>query len=322
MNSYWKDHPDIDTELQKVNAFMMDMVSEALPIIKKPIEEVISAGGKMLRPALVILAAGFGKYKTERIVPVAASVEFLHTATLIHDDIIDEAKLRRGIESVQSKYSKDVAVLIGDYIFARTFDILSGDYPAQMLKTMSRSIIKICEGEISQYSYRYSDKMDVDKYIEIISGKTAALFSMSLFAGAYEAKVKTKIQESLVKIGYCIGMMFQIADDCLDYSSDDDSLGKSAVNDIKQGYITLPLFYALNKANTEQLHDLVFKSDLDFSDIKKIKHLVIKNGGVALASEKAKEYQDNALNFLDEVKRCESRDILEYIIRSLFDRTY
>lgn len=322
MSNYWADYPGLASELKYVKKYMLSAISDALPIVKEPVAEVILSGGKMLRPALVILGAKFGKYKSKRIIPIATSVELLHTATLIHDDIIDESKMRRGIESIQSKYSKDVAVLIGDYIFAKTFDILSGDYPPDMLKKLSYSIMRICEGELSQHTYRYSDEINLDKYIEIIAGKTAALFSMSLFVGAYEAKVKKSIQQSLVKVGYCIGMMFQIIDDCLDYHGDSTTIGKHTANDIKQGYITLPMFYALQNDNSGELHGLVFKSDLSDQQIIKIKQLVIKHDGVGMARNKAKEYSEDAFKELFKIKKCESRDILEYIIQSLIQRTY
>ena len=216
MSTYWSKFQSIEEELIEVKNFMLLSIEDAIPLIKDPIVELINAGGKRIRPALVILGSKFGKYDRERIIPIAACVEFLHTATLIHDDIIDESKLRRGIQSVQSKYSKDVAVLVGDYIFAKVFELLAGEYPPEMLKNLSKSIMQICNGELTQYSYRYSNKIDIDTYIEIIAGKTAALFSMSLFSGAYEAGVKDAKIRHLSKIGYCIGMMFQIIDDCLE----------------------------------------------------------------------------------------------------------
>ena len=319
MSNYWIDTPDLQSELDLVRQFMLDSVSDAMPLVKAPLEEVIASGGKMLRPAMVILGAKLGKYKSERIIPIAASVELLHTATLIHDDIIDEAKLRRGIESVHSKYSKEVAVLVGDYVFAKTFDLLAGDYPAEMLKNLSRSIMKICEGELSQISHRYSEALDLDRYLEIIAGKTAALFSMSLFAGAYEAKVNNVTQRSLVQAGYCIGMAFQIIDDCLDYQSKTDMIGKNVANDIKQGDITLPVLFALRQEPTGTLHDLLFKSSMTAQDIARIRELVIQNGGVSLAQEKAREYGRDAMIALSKLKKSESRKTLERIVSSILE---
>lgn len=322
MSSYWIDYPDLKSELEAVRQFMLDSISDAMPLVKEPLMEAIGSGGKMLRPAFVILGAKLGRYKSKRVIPIAACVELLHTGTLIHDDIIDEAKLRRGIESVQSKYSKDVAVLVGDYVFAKTFDILSGDYPAEMLKKLSYSIMRICEGELSQYSYRYSDELDLDKYIEIIAGKTAALFSMSLFAGAYEAKVRNQTKQALIQVGYCIGMMFQIIDDCLDYHGKTAVVGKNTANDIKQGYITLPMFFALKNDESGLLKDLVFNSSLSESDISKIRELVIEYDGVTMAEEKAREYSRDALKALKKIKKSESREILESLIESLIKRMY
>lgn len=319
MSNYWIDTPDLQAELDLVRQFMLDSVSDAMPLVKEPLEEVIASGGKMLRPAMVILGAKLGKYKSERIIPIAASVELLHTATLIHDDIIDEAKLRRGIESVHSKYSKEVAVLVGDYVFAKTFELLAGDYPAEMLKNLSRSIMKICEGELSQISHRYSEALDLERYLEIIAGKTAALFSMSLFAGAYEAKVNNVTQRSLVQAGYCIGMAFQIIDDCLDYQSKTDMIGKNVANDIKQGDITLPVLFALRQEPTGTLRDLLFQSSMTAQDIAQIRELVIQNGGVSLAQERAREYGRDAMIALSKLKKSESRKTLERIVSSILE---
>ena len=311
------EYPFLQSELELVKQFMIDSVSDAIPLVKEPLLEVIQSGGKMLRPAMVILGAKLGRYKSERIIPIAACVELLHTATLIHDDIIDESKLRRGIETTQSKYSKEVAVLVGDYVFAKTFEILAGDYPAEMLKHLSNSIMKICEGELSQYAHRYSDSLDFDRYVEIIAGKTAALFSMSLFAGAYEAKVNNQTQRLLVQAGYCIGMMFQIIDDCLDFLGTAETIGKNVANDIKQGDMTLPLLFALKNDETGTLHDLVFQSSLTQEDIARVGTLVKENRGVAMAEEKAQEYGQDALNALEKLKKSESRKTLEKIVASI-----
>jgi len=320
MSKYWEKFPSIEEELDLVKEYMLQSIEDAIPIIKEPVEELIKLGGKRLRPAMVILGAKFGKYDRDRIIPIAACVEFLHTATLIHDDIIDEAKLRRGIESVQSRHSKDVAVLMGDYLFAKVFELLAGDYPAEMLKNLSKSILQICNGELTQYSYRYSNDISLDKYMEIIAGKTAALFSMSLFAGGYEGGVNNATMRSLTKIGYCAGMMFQIIDDCLDYNQDTDTLGKSAVNDIKQGYITLPMYFALQNDADKKLKVLLYESDLTEENIHKIRQLVIDLGGVKMAQEKAEEYKDDAKKALKKLKRSKERDALESIVDSLMLR--
>ncbi len=321
MSNDWIDYPDMQSELEAVRQFMLDAISDAMPLVKEPLSEVIQSGGKMLRPAMVILGAKLGKYKSSRVIPIAACVELLHTATLIHDDIIDETKLRRGIETVHSKYSKEVAVLVGDYVFAKTFDILAGDYPAEMLKKLSYSIMKICEGELSQYANRYSDALDLDQYVAIIAGKTAALFSMSLFAGAYEAKLNNQTQRALIQAGYCIGMTFQIIDDCLDYLSKTATIGKNVANDIKQGDMTLPLLFALQKDSSGVLKKLVFESSMTQENVVQIQELVIKYGGVAMAEEKAREYGADALKAISKLKKSQSRAILESMVASILQST-
>ncbi len=319
MSNYWIEYPFLQSELELVKQFMIDSISDAIPLVKEPLLEVIHSGGKMLRPAMVILGAKLGRYKSERIIPIAACVELLHTATLIHDDIIDESKLRRGIETTQSKYSKEVAVLVGDYVFAKTFDLLAGDYPAEMLRHLSQSIMKICEGKLSPYAHRYNDSLDLDQYIEIVAGKTAALFSMSLFAGAYEAKVNNQTQRSLIQAGYCIGMMFQIIDDCLDYLGTAETIGKNVANDMKQGDMTLPMLFALKNDSSGTLHKLVFQSSLSQENIARVGALVKENQGVAMAQEKAREYGQDALKAIEKLKKSESRKVLEKIVASILE---
>ena len=322
MSNYWIDYPNLQSELDRVRAFMLDAVSDAIPLVKEPLTQIIQSGGKMLRPALVILGAKLGKYKSERVIPIAACVELLHTATLIHDDIIDESKLRRGIETVHCRYSKEVAVLVGDYVFAKTFDILAGDYPAEMLKNLSHSIMSICEGELSQFSYRYSDALDLDHYLEIIAGKTAALFSMSLFAGAYEAGVSNQTQRSLVQAGYCIGMMFQIIDDCLDFVGNPADIGKNIENDIKKGDITLPMLFALKNDTSGALSELIFRSSLSAEQISGIRELVIAQRGVSMAEEKAEEYSRDAMKALKKIKKSDSRTVLEDMIQKISEKKF
>jgi heptaprenyl diphosphate synthase len=179
--------------------------------------------------------------------------------------------------------------------------------------------MKICEGELAQYSHRYSDALELEQYIEIIAGKTAALFSMSLFAGAYEANVNNQTQRALIQAGYCIGMAFQIVDDCLDFLSAPETIGKNVANDIKQGDITLPLLFALKNESSGTLRDLVFQSALTEENVAKIMSLVIEHQGVALAEEKAKEYGQDALRALEKIKKSKSRSVLENIVASILE---
>jgi heptaprenyl diphosphate synthase len=322
MSSYWGKYPEIENEIFKIKEFMISSINGAPNIIKEPIEKMIDAGGKMLRPALVVLGAKFGDYKSEKIIPVAGCIEMLHIATLIHDDIIDDASKRRGIKSTKEEYSKEVAVLIGDYLFAKTFDILADDYPTEVLKNLSTGIMNICTGELIQHSYRFKQDLEVDEYLRLISGKTASLFSMSLFAGAYQAKASVKIREALAESGFNMGVAFQIVDDCLDYNGNSELFGKSVLADLKDGYYTLPLLYALKLDKTGELKDITSKDDISIDDFKKIKKIVNDVGGVKMSKEKAGEYTTKAIRVLDLLENCIYKEILINIIDGLIFRNH
>jgi len=322
MSEYWGKHPEIQTELKKVKDYMRSAVEKAPDMIKEPIEKIIDAGGKMLRPALVILGAKFGDYKAEKIVPVAACVEMLHIATLIHDDIIDGADMRRGIKSTQAEYTKEVAVLIGDYLFAKTFDILADDYPIEVLKNLSTGIMNICTGELVQHGYRYNLDLETDEYLRAISGKTASLFSMSLFAGAYQAKAKAMDREALSEAGYNMGIAFQIIDDCLDYNGNSEIFGKSVMIDLKEGYYTLPLLYALKSEKSVEIKRIIGSDDISEEMFSKIKKYVNETGGVEKSKIAAKEYTDKAVRALEPLGDSAYKDILEHMIEDLIGRNH
>ena len=168
--------------------------------IENSIIELIESGGKLLRPAFVLIGSKFGTNDTEKSIPTAAVIEMLHMATLVHDDVIDDSKLRRGRETIQSKYGKDYAVYIGDYLFCVCFKILATSASLQAIKVDSRAMSKICMGEVNQLNSRFSMKLSVKDYLNRISGKTAELFSISLYLGAAECNADDKVSKELGKI--------------------------------------------------------------------------------------------------------------------------
>lgn len=322
MKKFWNSYPDIKDDLEEVRKIILDNTKDAEKFIQEPIHEIINASGKMLRPAMVLLAAKFGDYHKKQILPLAATIEMLHAATLIHDDIIDESKLRRGVESTQSKYGKDSAVFIGDYLFTKCFTLLSHEYSSDSMQLLAKGIMRICRGELKQYAYRYKNNLNTINYLKIISGKTAALFAMSFYIGAEEAKVPEKHKKYLSQIGFRAGIAFQIIDDCLDYSSNDFSLKKNAMNDLKQGYLTLPIIYALQNDSTGNLESLLNNNAFSENNIKTIYNLVLKNNGVTLSRELAKKYIDKAYSTLYKLPDIDARYVIEELLNKLLKREY
>ncbi|MGL5150622.1 MAG: polyprenyl synthetase family protein, partial [Clostridium sp.] len=187
MDKMWDKYENIKQELEGIQNIMLSNTKCKDKVIQNSIHELINSGGKMIRPAFVVIGASFGEeYNPERSRSLGAVVEMLHMATLVHDDVIDDAKLRRGQETIQSKYGKDYAVYIGDFLFCVCFKVLASNASLQSIKVDSKSMSRICLGEIEQLNSRFCKKLSIKNYLSRISGKTAELFSLSLYIGAAE----------------------------------------------------------------------------------------------------------------------------------------
>lgn len=323
MNKFWRDYPALLEELNEVKDIIKQNIKSRENILEESILPMLENGGKMLRPAFLILASKFGECDSEKIHNLAAVIEMLHMATLIHDDIIDDAKMRRGCATVQYKYGKDYAVYAGDFLFCQCINMLAKyDYDMEDLKNISKAITKICMGEITQYNLRYGKNLSLRNYIRIISGKTAALFAISFYSGANEAKCEEWISKSLGKIGYYAGMAFQIIDDILDFSGDTVKLGKTALRDLQKGYYTLPLIYALEKDKEQKLKGLLNKENLSDSEIKEILILVNEYDGINKARLAADRYTEKAIEKIEKLPDCEAKEIIRSSILKLLNRDY
>lgn len=321
MNRFWDSNTFIQGELDKVVAIMKNNAKNREKIIETALLELIESGGKLLRPGFLIIAGSFGNYNSDKLTNLAAVVEMLHMATLVHDDIIDDAKTRRGNETIQSMYGKDLAVFIGDILFCRCFMTLSTNTTMENMKLLSEAIFNICTGEIEQYTSHFSQEASIKKYLRRIASKTAALFSMSLFVGAAESGCSKEMVSTLSKIGYDIGMAFQIIDDILDYTSSNSVIGKPAGNDLKQGIFTLPLIYSLRK-DRAKFSKLLDKSNFGFEDVENIINLVKDCGGLDDSRALAKRYTERAFNRISSLPDCEGKLLLNEVAEKLLSRTY
>ncbi|WIV13388.1 polyprenyl synthetase family protein [Proteiniborus sp. MB09-C3] len=323
MNKFWNDYPALIEELNGVKSIIKRNIKSRETILEESILPMIESGGKMLRPAFLILASKFGEYDSKKISNLAAVIEMLHMATLIHDDIIDDARLRRGCDTIQYKYGKDYAVYIGDFLFCQCFNMLAKyDYDMKDLRNISKVLTKICMGEITQYNLRYGKNASLRNYIRIISGKTAALFAISFYTGANEAKCDESISNSLGKVGYNAGMAFQIIDDILDYSGNTERLGKSALRDLQKGYYTLPLIYALENDKDGRLKRLLDSESLSSVEIDEIMLLVDKYDGINRAKKVADKYTEKAIERIEKLPNCESKEIIRGSVLKLLNRDY
>lgn len=321
MDKFWNEYPVVKNDLEEVIKIIKKNIKCKEKLVENAILELINSGGKLLRPAFLTIAARFGVFKKEEIYPLAAVLEMLHMATLVHDDIVDDSKLRRGTETIQAKYGKDYAVYIGDFLFCRCFKILSEHSTLKNIKTDSNVMSRICMGEIEQFSSKYNKKVSVRKYLKRISAKTAELFALSFYSGATGSRCDDKLCRKLSDIGHNIGMAFQIIDDILDYTGDETIVGKSIGNDIKQGIYTLPLIYALEKKNPD-LSSILDKDSLDESDLKRIADIVKELKGIEKSRALAEKYTNRAFNLINTLPDSENKNILLKITENLLIRFY
>ncbi len=221
--------------------------------------QLLKAGGKRIRPVFVLLSAQFGKYDVDRVKRAAVALELIHMASLVHDDVIDDASLRRGKSTIKAQWDNRVAMYTGDYIFARSLEYITHLNKLEAHKVLSEAITEMCLGEIEQIREQYDLDQNIRDYFRRIKRKTALLISVSCELGALAGDAELHVQRQLKQFGYNVGMAFQITDDILDFTSTEKQLGKPAGGDLQQGNITLPVFFAMRdpdfKARLQSVFD-------------------------------------------------------------------
>lgn len=322
MGNFWTDYPIINKEIEEVKKQISLNAKCKDKVIEKSILDLLNSGGKMLRPAFLIIASKFGDYNEERVRALASVVEMFHMATLVHDDVIDDAPLRRGKETVQSKYGKNYAVYIGDYLFCLCFRILGTTSSIERgIDVDAKVMSRICLGEVEQLNSRFNRNVSIKDYLKRISGKTAELFSLSFYIGAAESSCDKKVCRLFWEIGHNIGMAFQIIDDILDYIGTDEEIGKKSGNDLKDGIYTLPLLLAL-KNNKEVFENLLDKEFYSNEEVNKIINLVKENDGISESIILAEKYSNKAFKNIDKLPENEYKYILKEVTEKLLKRSY
>lgn len=293
--------------------------SEGFPLAD-PIEDLIDANGKMLRPAFLLLAAEFGKSR-ERLLPLAAAIELLHVATLIHDDVIDGASTRRGTPTVHARFGAKDAVLAGDWLFSRCFRLASESSNPENARLLARLVGAICSAEIHQDMEKFLWPESVRNYLRKIAGKTAVLFSLALQAGARESKAPQGVWALLSRIGYDVGMAFQITDDILDYESSEGAMRKPVGKDIREGLCTLPLILAI-KADPTAIRPLLGSRKPETRAVTLLVSRVRSSGALDKARRYAGRYTERALAEIARLPKGSARNDLELVVKKLLTRDY
>ncbi len=319
----WKDNIVVSSELAEVERCILSALKTRQKVLSTAIKELLESGGKRLRPALLLLSGKFGKFDKEKLVPLAASIEILHMATLIHDDIIDDSKLRRGAPTVQAKWGKDTAVFTGDFLFARAFSLITQKTSLENLQKLAKVIRSICEGEIDQFNDRFNMDITIPQYLKRIGRKTALLFALSCKVGAHESGCSPKLQRTLWKFGYSLGMAFQITDDLLDFNGAIDKVGKPVMSDFASGVFTLPVIYTLKQEKyRRKIEELIEGNAFTKEELIQVKEWTEESGGMEYTKNLNRRYLEKAYRQLENLPKISARDCLEELVELLEERQY
>ena len=319
----WENYSEFSQEMIKVEQSIKKSIKSRQPLVHKAAIQLTEAGGKRLRPALVLLSHYFGKEPNINIDKIAASIEILHMATLVHDDIIDDAKTRRGQATTQAKWGNHVAVFTGDYLLSKAFMTLAQYSTIRDASRVSHIAKNVCEGEIEQFDSRFNPDVTLKQYLWRIKCKTAHLFSFSCWIGASEAKANKKVVSTLKKYGNDLGMAFQISDDILDFVGNESKVGKPLGSDIKNGIFTLPIIYALEKGkNKELLRELLCKKEFSSQDVSHIIDLSIEDGGLEYTQKLLNKYIVRAKKGISNLPKNSYKDLLYDLVEQLAGREY
>ncbi|WAA09348.1 polyprenyl synthetase family protein [Fervidibacillus albus] len=322
IHSMWDSYPWLKKELAEV----LQMIDQNVRIRDKTIEQIIKetifSGGKLLRPAYSLLCSNIGPQRDcKRAIAIAAALECLHTATLIHDDVIDEADIRHGISTLHTTSGNKFAIYAGDYLFSLSFTLLSKYASTKTnVKIRLNRVDKILTGELEQLHSRYRLPTSVKDYLSRISGKTAQLFAVSCYSGAVESGASTRIAAHAWNMGHYIGMAFQIMDDVLDFISDEKTVGKPIMNDVRQGIYTLPIIYSMERKGDHLKQILAKKNRLTNQDLEEILKIIHFNRGIEKSEELAKKYTEKALQELRKLPEGAYKKDLYSITKKLLER--
>lgn len=329
MNENNKPHQRLQTALEAdltaVNALIQArMASKHAPRIPEVTAHLIEAGGKRLRPMLTLACAQICGYEGDAHHKLAATVEFIHTATLLHDDVVDESTRRRGRPTANLLWDNKSSVLVGDYLFSRAFELMVETGNLKVLSILSHASATIAEGEVLQLSTASNIDTSENTYLQVIRGKTAALFSAATQVGGVIANVPQHQEDALFAYGDALGIAFQMADDLLDYGGSDAQIGKNTGDDFREGKLTLPVIRAIQAANDEERafwQRVIGKGQQTENDLPKALELLQKYGTLESTRAEAESWAQKARDALTQLPnhplRTDLHDLASYVVARL-----
>jgi octaprenyl-diphosphate synthase len=312
-------------DIERVNALIIEHMQSPVALIPQLAGHIISAGGKRLRPTLTLAAAKLCGYEGERHFGLAAAVEFIHTATLLHDDVVDSSDLRRGLATANAVWGNKPSVLVGDFLFSRAFQLMVRDGSLAVLKILSEASATIAEGEVLQLVTANDIATTEEAYLQVIAAKTAALFAAATQIGAVVAGRPEAEIEAMAQFGHNLGMAFQLIDDMLDYSAREAELGKAVGDDFRDGKMTLPIVLAIAQASEEERafwRRTMEDQDQTEDDLAEAIALLRRHRTLEQTFERARDFTDRAAAALRRFPESPARAALLDVVAFCLQRGY
>ncbi len=313
----------VRADLEACNRLIVARMHSPVALIPQLAAHIVAAGGKRLRPLLTLAAARLCGYQGQRHVALAACVEFMHTATLLHDDVVDESALRRGRASANALFGNKPSVLVGDFLFARAFQIMVEDGSLEVLGVLANASATIVEGEVLQLITQNDLATTEAQYLDVVEGKTAALFAAATRVGALVAGRPRAEADALESYGRNLGIAFQLVDDALDYAAEQEQLGKTVGDDFREGKITLPILIAFHEGSEAERgfwsRTLESREQGD-ADLAEAQRLLARHRAIDRTVARAARYGDAALAALGGFARSETREAMADVVRFCLER--
>ena len=303
----------VSKDLQEVNNIIIDNIGNEVPLIKDLSKHILASGGKRIRPIVTLLSSSLCNYSGKNHLFLAACVEFIHTATLLHDDVIDESKVRRGVATANDVFGNKTSILVGDFLFSRAFELMVQNGSKKILEILSKASSTIAQGEVLQLTTINDSTTSKELYMKIIKNKTASLFSAASEIGAILSEEEYTIQKSLKVYGEKLGIAFQLVDDALDYVGT-SALDKNIGDDFREGKMTLPVIISLEASNLEEKSfwiKTIENLDQSSNDLNKAIELINKYNGITSTLALAKKYSMEAIKSLEIFPQSEAKLALE-----------
>lgn len=315
-------HKHIKPELEELETFLKESISSDIELATEVSSYIVQSGGKRIRPTITILIARALNYQGNELTKLATAIELLHTATLIHDDVVDQSELRRGKISIHKKWNNAHGVLVGDFVYSKAFQLMASLKNKQIIQTLADSTNRISEGEVMQLNFLESKSIKEEDYFEIIGRKTAELFKACAHTAALIAEAEENLVKTSCEFAYALGIVFQLTDDLLDYYGDELRTGKKIGKDFLEGKITLPLIKAYDLANTDDLRLLkrAFETR-DEGKLYDVINIISRSGAVKEVEKVTNEYSEKCLNLLDKFQDSIYKESLRAVVTNLKERS-